>query len=392
MPDASRSRVHVLIAGVSTRAAAESAALAGFDVTSLDAFADLDQATGVHAMSLPRDVGVSFGAWAAARAARDIACDVVTYLSSFENHPAAVHLLARGRALWGNSPAVLRRVRDPEALAAALETRGLACAGNRIADLDHTPDRWLLKPRASGGGHGVRWWQPGDPVPRTTYVQPFIDGVPGSIVFVAAGGTARPLGLTRQLIGDPTFGASGFRYCGSILAAAGDPQFANDVRLLAEATRLVEVLADAFDLVGVNGTDFVARDGTPVAVEVNPRYSASMELVERAYGISIFAAHAMACAMGELLPFDLASARMSAGAFGKAILFARHDVDCGDTRSWLDDPHVRDVPHPGEHIAAGRPVCTIFAESTDSTRCYAELARRAARMYDLLESWASVAV
>lgn len=380
----------MLIAGVSTRAVAESAAQAGFDVTSLDAFADLDQATGVRALSLPRDVGVSFSAMAAARAAREIECDVVSYVSSFENHRAAVRALARGRTLWGNGPALLRRVRDPQTLAEALESRGIAYAGNTTASRATGHERWLLKPRASGGGHRVRWWQPGEPVPRTMYLQPFIDGVPGSIVFLAAGGTARPLGLTRQLIGDATFGAAGFRYCGSILAGGGDPQFANDVRLLADATRLAAALADAFDLVGVNGADFVARDGTPVAVEVNPRYSASMELVERAYGISIFAAHATACTSRELPAFDLEVARRGAGAFGKAIVFARHDVVCGDTRSWLRDPDVRDVPHPGEHIAAGRPVCTVFARGADSAHCYAELALRAERMYDVLESWSSV--
>jgi predicted ATP-grasp superfamily ATP-dependent carboligase len=30
----------------------------------------------------------------------------------------------------------------------------------------------------------------------------------------------------------------------------------------------------------------------------------------------------------------------------------------GDTERWLERG-VRDVPHPGERIAAGRPICTI---------------------------------
>ncbi len=91
---------HVLVAGVSTRAAAESAARAGFRVTAIDAFGDLDQHPLVAARTLER----KFSARAAARAARDIECDAVAYLSSFENHPHAVATLARGRALWGNPP------------------------------------------------------------------------------------------------------------------------------------------------------------------------------------------------------------------------------------------------------------------------------------------------
>src|ERR1700733_11602086 len=92
----------VLIAGVSTRAAAESAARAGFTVTAIDAFGDLDQHPSVRGLSLTRDFGVPVSAHAAARAARPIACDAVAYLSSFDNHPRAVAALAAGRTLWGD--------------------------------------------------------------------------------------------------------------------------------------------------------------------------------------------------------------------------------------------------------------------------------------------------
>ena len=93
---------------------AESAALNGFAVWSLDAFGDLDQHPGVRTVSLPRDVGVPFSVDAVVRAAERIEADVVAYLSPFENHPAAVECLARGRTLWGNDASVLRHVRQPE--------------------------------------------------------------------------------------------------------------------------------------------------------------------------------------------------------------------------------------------------------------------------------------
>ena len=116
-----------------------------------------------------------------------------------------------------------------------------------------------------------------------------------------------------------------------------------------------------------------------------------MELVERAVGISIFATHADACARAVLPTFDLAHARSHARACGKAIVFARRDVVCGDTRPWLGDPTVRDVPHPGERIAAGRPVCTVFADGVDSHACYAALVDRAQLVYRALDSWGRVA-
>ena len=71
-------------------------------------------------------LGRSFTPRAAARAARSIEYEAVAYLSSFENHPKAVSALAAGRALWGNAPEVLRRVRNPMLVAQALRGRGCA--------------------------------------------------------------------------------------------------------------------------------------------------------------------------------------------------------------------------------------------------------------------------
>jgi len=383
----------IVIVGVSTRAAAESAARAGFEVTAIDAFADLGQHPGVRSLSLPRDFGSAVTARAAARAARTIECDAVVYLSNLDNHPRAVAALAEGRALWGNAPEVLRRVRDPRLLAEALDRRGMAAPRSVVPpaagpdEARPTNERWLVKPLASGGGRRVRPWTVSARVPRGCYVQEFVEGTPGSVVFVAAGGRAVPLGVSRQLIGEPAFGADRYRYCGNILAPAGDAQFARDETLLNAASALARAVTDEFDLAGVNGVDFIASDGVPQAIEVNPRWCASMELVERAYGLSVFGAHAAACASGELPAFDLVRARRGAGAHGKAVIFARRDFVAGDTLAWLGDASVRDVPHPGERIRTGHPVCTVFAEARDAVECHAALVRRAERVYEAMAAW-----
>ena len=369
--------ISVIIAGVSTRSAAESAARAGFEVTAFDAFADLDQHPSVRAHA----VYAPFTPAAAARAAQSIDADAVAYLSSFENHPRAVAWLARGRALWGNPPDVIRTARAR--VGSAFRRNGPPAGG---------PHEYLVKPIKSGGGHGVRRWIPGSPVPRGCYLQEFVEGTPGSVVFVAAGGRSVPLGMSRQLIGEAAFGTDGFRYCGNILAGAGDPQFTGDEALMNAASALADSAAHACGLVGVNGIDFIARDGLAHAIEINPRWCASMELVERAYGLSVFAAHAAACTQGTLPRFDFARARLGAAAIGKAIVFARRDVVVGDSRAWLGDEDVRDVPHPGEAIAAGRPVCTVFAQARDAGGCYDALVTRADRIYAELAAWAPVVV
>jgi len=383
---------HVLIAGVSTRAAAESAARAGFHVTAIDAFADLDQHPAVRARSVDR-----FSPAAAVKAARDVRCDAVVYLANFENDPSSVRRLATGRALWGNSPDVLVRARDPVAVAAVLGRNGHPAldvsVGGPGNDAARGNRRWLAKPLKSGGGHGIRQWSGNELPPRGCFLQERVDGTPGSVVFVAAGGRVVPLGVSRQLIGEPAFGAAGYRYCGNVLAAAKAAAFGDDTSVVDAACAVAQTAAAEFGLVGVNGIDFVARNGTPWVVEINPRWCASMELVELAYGLSMFDLHVSACATGTLPDFDFATARREGVALGKAVIFARHAVTIGNTREWLsqsqDQAHApfRDIPRVGERISAGRPVCTVFATGRDASACQGELTERAARVYAQLAAW-----
>ena len=232
----------------------------------------------------------------------------------------------------------------------------------------------------------MRLWRGGARVPRGSYLQQFVEGTPGSVVFVAASGRAVPIGVTRQIVGDAAFGAAGFQYCGNILASACDDHFQDGERLFRRASTVASAVAEAFGLAGVNGVDFVARDGVPHAIEVNPRWSASMELVERAHDVSVFGAHADACRLGVLPAFNLLARQRGIDAAGKAIVFARCGVTIGETRAWIA-AGIRDVPHPGERIEAGRPVCTVLAGGRDAASCYRELVRRAAAVYSDLAGW-----
>jgi predicted ATP-grasp superfamily ATP-dependent carboligase len=371
--------VHVLIVGVSTRAAADSAARAGYEITSLDAYADLDQHPSVRALSLPKDFGAPFSPDAVVNAARDLPSDALMYLSSFENHPRAVQALAGERALWGNTPDVLRRVRDPQMLARALSLRGIRAPLVTTETPPPGEERWVIKPRVSGGGHGVRVWHPGDTLRRGQYLQQFVAGVPGSVIFVAAGGRGVALGTSRQLVGDSAFGVSGYRYCGNIMSASVDA--------LKKASALVDAVSEEFPLVGVGCIDFITSDGELYPVEVNPRWSASMELIERARRLSMFTIHADACVRGVLPHAELFRTPLSL-TYGKAVVFARKEVVAGDTLAWLDDDTVRDIPRAGDRIGAGEPICTVFAVGSDDASCHAALVARAERVYSEVAGWA----
>jgi uncharacterized protein len=372
---------HVLIAGLTTRALALSAVRAGYRVTAIDGFGDLDLRAAAEVLTLP---GNRYRPVAAARAAAELPGGMLAYTSNFENYPAAVGLLATGRLLLGNSPDVLLRSRNPIEVMRLLRRHGFATPETR-ATVPTGPGAgrtWLVKPRRSGGGHGIRVWHQGTPVPRTGYLQERIPGRPGSIIFAADGQSAVPLGFSLQLAADHRLGATGFRYCGSILGMSAGRLFSRQEELLETAEAMATVLSRELHLVGLNGLDFVAHKGVPYPTEVNPRYSASMELVERGQGRSMFEIHARASR--GILPDPSPGGPLV--VHGKAIVFARRDVVLGNTRPWLADRSLADIPHPGERIRRGRPICTVFAHARVGAACRRLLIRRAAAVYRIVEA------
>ncbi|HVD33579.1 MAG TPA: hypothetical protein VNC19_08395, partial [Gemmatimonadales bacterium] len=141
---------HVLIAGVTTRAIAVSAAHAGYRVTAVDAFGDLDLRAVADVITLGPAAGTRFDPLAAAIAGGPVPAGLVAYTSNLENYPKAVERLARGRRLLGNPPAVLIRVRNPIALSASLRRRGFATPATRATPvIESGGTTWLLKPRRS---------------------------------------------------------------------------------------------------------------------------------------------------------------------------------------------------------------------------------------------------
>jgi predicted ATP-grasp superfamily ATP-dependent carboligase len=369
---------HLVVAGVTTRPLAISAARAGWTVSAADAFGDLDLRACAEVLVPDADEG--FNPSSAVRAARGIPAEFAAYTSNFENYPAAVAALARGRRLLGNSPAVLRRVRDPLQLMRSLRRLGFQTPRTRATPpkSEERSRRWLLKPRRSGGGHGTARWGPDRAVGRHRYLQERISGLPGSVAFLADGRRACVLGLSRQLVGRPELGTRGFRYCGSLM---GPGLFPKEEALRRCAESLAAAAVRTFGLVGLNGLDFIARAGVAWPIEVNPRFSASMELLERGADLPLFTLHAEACA-GRLPDRAL---RPLDRVHGKAIVFARREVMTGATRGWLRDAAMADIPHPGQRIARGRPICTVFATGGNAEACFQALVAKAGSVYRAVE-------
>jgi uncharacterized protein len=334
----------------------------GQRVAAFDLFGDLDlRRDAERVVALPGGSLTALVDAALEEPARD-----VVYGASFENHPALVARLAERHRLLGNAPQALRAVRDPQRLAAALRDAGLAYPRTFAAAPDDRSRRWLRKPLRGGGGTRVRAWR-GGALPTGTVVQERIDGVACSAAAVADGVDAVVLGLSEQLVGLRAFGVRGYRWCGNLA-----PPRVPTAALLDQARTICSCLARAFSLRGLFGVDLVWDGERAWTIEVNPRPTASLEAIEAAYGLWVFDAHLRGCA-GELPRVEAARG----GAAGKAVLFATEDVVIGDSERWLEDG-VRDVPHPGERIVAGRPICTLVAADATPEAVLAHLEERAA--------------
>jgi len=311
------------------------------------------------------------------------------YTGALENRPRLIRQLSRRRPLWGNDVPVLSVVRSPQRVRQILTTAGLLCpAVFTTSPPPSSCDRWLVKPLAGAGGIGIRFGG-GNALPRArrrkVYFQEFILGESGAALFLGEQGRGRLLGVTRQLVGETWLGAAPFRYCGSV----GPLDVAPEVRTVLE--RIGDGLVEASGLRGLFGIDFVLREGIPWPVEVNPRYTASVEVLEYATGLRALALHRQVFARGE--PGDIAPCAISDGVVGKAILFARSALTFPEEGPWMSSLHepvpveempaFADIPPAGQRIETGRPVLTFFARAADELSCLEALRRKAAD----LDTW-----
>jgi uncharacterized protein len=353
----------------------------GQQAVAFDLFGDVDLRRSASRVVTPSELGGGrLGALVGAATLE--ARSGVVYGASFENHPRLVARLGERHALLGNTPATLRAVRNPPRVGAALRDAGVPYPRTFLTAPAERSRRWLRKPLRGGGGTRVREWR-GGKLSTGAFVQERIDGLACSAAAVGDGVDAVVLGLTEQLVGQRAFGVRGYRWCGNLVPPrlpAGERE-----ALLDRARAICSCLAAAFALRGLFGVDLVWDGERAWTVEVNPRPTASLEAIEAAYGVNVFDAHLRACA-GELPRIESECVR----AGGKAVLFATEDVTVGDSVRWLERG-VRDVPHPGERIAAGRPICTVVTTAATAQDVLAGLEEQAAWLRAELEARLEVA-
>ena len=377
-------RGRVLIVGGSTRAAAWSAVRAGWQPICADLFADLDthQVAEVipvrdYPWSLPDDVAsVQAEGW--------------FYTGALENHPGIIERLAQPNAsygpLWGTTAAGLRLVRDPFWLATTLRDAGLPTLNVEPETATPPADgTWMQKPFASAGGRAIRVWDKfatETPFTESHYFQRRTAGESCSAVFRVESHEVEWLGASRQFINlAASHAAMPFAYCGSIGPIdrpTGSDMLTTAVRQM--LTRMAETVAQAGSLRGLFSIDFLL-DGEHVwPTEINPRYTASVEILELSNGRPL-----LPMCNGHLCRDHSGLAVHTADSFvAKVILYAPRRLTAPDTSHLLletspwQTPFLADIPMLGTLIESEWPICTVFADGRSLEECRDRVMQRAA--------------
>lgn len=358
----------ILIVGASGRAAAASAMRAGYEPHVIDLFADADTMRLCPTIVCPF-ADYPHGLIALANAAPPMPW---LYTGGLENHPDVVMAISERRELVGNDANVLREVRDVTRFARTVRERGGHFPPTMPLGTAQPADGiWLHKSATSSGGLGVRFAITedfdGHSHSMQDCLQQFIDGDPMSAIYHSdAQHRSTLFGMTRQLIGTPWLHAKPFAYAGNITR---DEENVPKIPSL-----YIQQLSQDFHLKGGWGLDFIANhNGKAFTIEMNPRYTAAVEVLEFATGKSFLG--------------NATSPYPSSPVVGKAIYYAPHRIAFPSSGPWDESlanctnvwqrPDFADIPHGDSRIETGQPVCTIYAEANGEDVCLEQLQRRA---------------
>ena len=375
----------LMLLGASSRWMAESARLANLSVVAVDLFNDWDTCQAAKTIKIKK---IS----EAIPLASQIKPAAILFGGGLETHRGLIVGLEQVAQLLNIEEQSLNRMRNPDEWCSAFQNEGI-----RIPKWAHRPPgsndqlRWLFKVTDSAGGQGVGHWTSESRMAsdRPGFWQEFIGGEPSSALFIADNAGCRCLGLFRQLIGVPEFGAMGFRFSGAIGPLPPTTQQANQLAVIAR------VLERDFSIHGIVGVDLIDTSEALVPVEINPRPTATCELLERATGVSIVGLHCSAFDW----PSDNCDANLAARGVanekyhGKAIVFWRGDdafvvnQDVFKTFCELRRRKVMaDIPQLDSEILPGHPIVTVFADGESQNEVFSQLKDRAKIVYDAAES------
>jgi len=371
----------VLLCGASVRSLAESAIAAGLRPLCVDFFEDEDLRELIGS-GRGRFVGQIDDFAQLPELVRSVRSTIpMLWAGGLENHSDVLREIGRHRPVIGAAPDIVDELRDPWKLNSWLAKAKISVprlASEPTADADC---HWLRKSVTSSGGLGIGLHKSGSPKTQAHashghYLQEYIDGLPMSATLCADRSGVHLFGMSLQLVGWPSLGASGFLFCGNVGPVDPGEQVTEQV------LEAAQILVERSGLCGVFGIDFILRQNHAWFLEVNPRITASHMLYElHRPGLII---HRHLAALGwksvrarRLLeknaPRTLTAVSTVAA---RLILWAREDILVPEGFGIEPRSSVRIVDRPRQGVLVPRssPFCSIQLTATDCDDIIQQLA------------------
>ena len=208
-------------------------------------------------------------------------------------------------------------------------------------------------------------------------IQEFVSGVPVSVSVISTKQRAVAVALNEMMIGVPWLTGLPFAYCGNIT-----PYETPYEEMICE---MAEDLILELGLVGSNGVDFMLTDEGPVVIEVNARFQGSMDSVELSTGINLFDAHVKAFA-GELLK-ELQLRPAAEHFAARAVVYAedRALIDEKAMNGLRKEPVV-DIPNVGYVAYLNEPLTSVLCIGNTRDDVMANVKESVSNIRDIIGS------
>jgi len=403
-------RNSLVLIGSSARAAAFDAKLAGFKLLAVDRFGDEDLVAICEQWILYDDQQEWLKTTTAWPDSPIVPVGGFSW-ESLQKCPTFIGLDLRTRLLAYPSEATLAELNSPNRLTDVAKVCGIAFPETwELKDERMVPiaprclqqpaqaKYWLIKPRKHAGGVGIRRCNRTDAILPQERRQWMVPGRPIGANFIATGQPFPIKAIPLGVFGGITYRrnkSQPYLYGGSY----GPLQLPNDISNRIDA--LGQAVAETFSLRGLFNIDLIlSPDQSLWLLEVNPRYSASMELVSRRAATktpandvsksSLIDLH-LGCYQNrdtivhEIEAYKETLARCSSAMVSsKRIVYAKQDVihPRSSIKSILVDEKVciADLPNSDLRIRAGEPICTVICSDQDTIHLMLQKSARAARL------------
>ena len=370
----------LILIGASVRSLAFSCIRAGYQPWCIDLYADEDLAkncpTTLITKSFPDEISDLI------KAAPKVP---ILYTGGLENHSALLHFLSAQRTILGITGRTLYNLRNIPGFYKLLKSKQINTPAIIISMKDlNNETSYLRKPKYRSGGLGIK---PFDPSKQAMvddsdfYYQEFINGESRSAIFCFTESGFELLGLSIQSSGTQSLHANDFLYSGNM----GPVKPCNSE--LKELQTIGKIISSNYRPRGLLGLDYILNDSKVYPLEINPRYTASMEVLELALGQNFITKHLQAFG---IKPIYENPAPSETTVIGKAIYYAPHDVLIPKEAPWhsieanplLFSPFA-DIPKTGSAIHKGSPVITVFAKADSLTEVKVQLKTRTSQLDSL---------